>query len=63
MDCRSLRSKIEDIKKDFEHGMSDIICFTEMGLEKYDSLFNLEIDGYLLHVNSVGCGKGIATYF
>ena len=62
LNCRSLRSKIEDIRKDYELGFSDIICISETWLEQGENLVDLQLEGYALHVNSVGVGKGIATY-
>ena len=63
LNCRSLRSKIEDIRKDYELCGSDIICLSETWLGEDDEVNDLQIEGYSLHVNSVGCGKGLATYF
>ena len=62
LNCRSLRSKIEDIRKDYELCGSDIICLSETWLGEHDEVDDLQIEGYSLHVNSVGCGKGLATY-
>ena len=63
MNCRSIRSKIEDIRKDYELFMSDMICLSETWLNPGEQLNDLQLDGYSLHVNSVGPGKGLATYF
>ena len=40
-----------------------MICLSETWLEETDELLDLQIDNYALHVNSVGRGKGLATYF
>ena len=63
LNCRSLRSKINDIKKDFEFCISDMVCLSETWLNENDELMDLQIGNYSLHVNSIGCGKGLATYF
>ena len=63
LNCRSLRSKIYDIREDFELRQSDMICLSETWLNEGDELLDLQMDGYFLHVNSSGCGKGLATYF
>ena len=42
---------------------SDIICLSETWL-KYDTFKeNLMFPGYALHLNNMGEGKGIATYY
>ena len=58
-----MRSKLEDIRKDFELCQSDIICLSETWLKQGDELDDLQVEGYKLHVNSLGSGKGIATYY
>ena len=63
LNCRSLRSKIEDIRKDFELLMSDIICLSETWLNPEEQLADLQLKEYSLHVNSTGPGKGLATYY
>ena len=63
LNCRSLRSKIQDIRKDFELFRSDIICLSETWLNPGEQLTDLQLDGYSLHVNSVGSGRGLATYY
>ena len=63
LNCRSIRSKIEDIRKDFELSFSDIICLSETWIEENDDLADLQMNDYILHANSAGRGKGLATYF
>ena len=63
LNCRSLRSKIEDIRRDFELNFSVIICLSETWLQQDDNLVDLDICDFKLHVNSVGYGKGLATYY
>ena len=58
-----MRSKIEDIRKDYELCGSDIICLSETWLGEDDEVNDLQVEGYSLHVNSVWCGKGLTTYF
>ena len=43
--------------------MSDMICISETWLNPGEQLTDLQLDGYSLHVNSAGPGKGLATYF
>ena len=40
-----------------------MICLNETWLEEDKELHELHIKDYILHVNSAGCGKGLATYF
>ena len=57
LNCRSLRSKIEDIRRDFELNFSVIICLSETWLQQDDNLVDLDICDFKLHVNSVGYEK------
>ena len=43
--------------------MSDMICISETWLNSDEPLTDLQLDGYSLHVNSVGPGKGLTTYY
>ena len=54
---------MEDIRRDFELCLSDMICLSETWLDETDELIGLQMDNYLLHVNSAGRGKGLATYY
>ena len=63
LNCQSLKNKIINIREDRIVAMSDIICLSETWLLSDDSEDNLDIDGFVLHTNSTGRGKGLATYF
>ena len=63
LNCQSLRSKIRHIRDDPVLKMSDVICLSETWLTPADGCVDLHIDGYKLWSNSVGHGKGLATYF
>ena len=43
--------------------MSDMICLSETWLNPGEQLTDLQLHGYSLHVNSVGSGRGLATYY
>ena len=62
LNCRSLKKHILDIKADPMVQMADVMCFYETWLDnnRNDGMFNIE--GYNLHLNSVGPGKGLAVY-
>ena len=45
LNCRSLRSKIEDIREDFEFFMSVMICISETRLNPDEQLTDLQLDG------------------
>ena len=63
LNCHSLADKINDIREDPMMKFSDIICLSETWL-KFDTIDeNLKFPGYELHLNSMGEGKGIATFF
>ena len=42
---------------------SDVICLSETWLLSDDFEENLQMEGFVLQCNSVGRGKGLATYF
>ena len=63
LNCQSLRPKIKHIKDDPVVQKSDVICLTETWLMGEDKCVGLEIDDFVLYSNSVGHGKGTATYF
>ena len=56
--------KIKNLRyrKKYELGFSDMICISETWLEQGENLEVLQLEGYALHVYSVGVGKGIAAY-
>ena len=63
LNCQSLRDKLIDLHNDPIVAFSDIICLSETWLK--DDVVQEEFNflGYDLHLNSIGPGKGIATYF
>ena len=63
LNCQSLQGKVNHIQNDEIVTKSDVICLSETWLLSEESTANVQIDGYVLHANRVGRGKGIATYF
>ena len=63
LNCQSLVDKIEELREDQMLLISDIICLTETWLKSDSITENIMIPGFDLHLNSVGVGKGIGTYF
>ena len=63
LNCQSLRNKMMHIQDDQVLLMGDIICLSETWLESDTVVPELDLQGYELHLNSVGHGKGLATYF
>ena len=63
LNCRSLRKHHGDIVTDKDLLLCDIICLEETWLETYDQAEDLEIQGYNIHINSRGKGKGLAIYY
>ena len=63
LNCQSLRGKIEHLREDKIVTTSDVICLSETWLMSDENIDNIKIDGYVLQLNGVGRGKGVATYF
>ena len=63
LNCRSLIKHHQDILHDEPLLKGDIICLQETWLDGDNTQDDLEIPGYILHLNSNGKGKGIAIYF
>ena len=63
LNCQSLQAKIDHIKADQIVGKSDLICLSETWLLSDNHAENLQIEGFDLQTNSVGRGRGLATYF
>jgi hypothetical protein len=63
LNIASLRDKIEDIRSDPILQFSDIIIISETWLDVEVDEDNLQIEGFKLHLNSVGRGKGLAVYY
>ena len=54
---------MEELKNDPILAFSDLICLNETWMENNTVDEALKIDGFELHLNSMGIGKGIITYF
>jgi hypothetical protein len=65
LNVSSLRDKIEDIQSDPILQFSDIIILSEtwLDVEADEDHPSLQIEGFKLHLNSVGKGKGLAVYY
>ena len=63
LNCQSLRGKISHIQKDEIVTEGHVICLSETWMLSDENNENVHINGYVLQANSVGCGKGLATYF
>ena len=62
MNIRSLHKHIQDVREDALLMKSDMICLQETWLEAEDKT-DYDVNGYELHLNSQGRGKGLAIYF
>ena len=60
---RSLNQHLEDFKADPIFQFSDVICLSETWLTSDIANESLEMIGYTLQLNSVGYGRGLATYY
>ena len=58
-----MKQKLKHIRDDPTVLQSDVICFSETWLSCDQKDESLELDGFKLHTNSIGRGKGLATYF
>ena len=65
LNVHSLRDKIDDIRSDPILQFSDIIILSEtwLDIDVDEKDPSLQIEGYKLHLNSVGRGKGLAVYY
>ena len=63
LNCRSLRKHIKDLKLDTVLSHSDVLCLNETWLLSDEVDDQINMNGYKLHLNSMGNGKGLATYF
>ena len=63
LNCRSLMKHIEDLRRDKIIAFSDIICLNETWLKNNNVEECLKLIGYELHLNSMGDGKGVGTYY
>ena len=62
MNIRSLRKSYEDVVRLFEFQASDVICLQETWLMPAEDPAKYEVGGMIPWLNSVGLGKGLATY-
>ena len=63
LNCRSIKNKFENIKKDISLLKSDLIILTETWLEEYQNLDDYKLPDYNESFNIGGRGKGMASYF
>ena len=63
LNCHSLADKFEDLQLDPFLMFSDVICLQETWLKSDNVEECLQIPGFMLNLNSIGDGKGIATYY
>ena len=60
LNCGSLRPQFEHLRLDETLRLSDAICLTETWIWSDEDTARFELEGYMVHHNSVGRGKGIA---
>ena len=63
LNCAGLKPHFDDIKVDEKVLNGDIIHFSETSLTAQDLAEQFELPGYTELFNSVGNGKGLATYY
>ena len=63
LNCQSLTNKIMHLRDDLLLAKSDVICLSETWLLSDEVSEKLQINDYKLELNSVGHGRGLATYF
>ena len=63
LNCQSILGHLSDIKSDPMLEFGDVLCFSETWLSTDDCITDLQRNGYKLHLNSVGRGNGLATYY
>ena len=63
LNIRSLPKHLTDLRNDGRIMASPVIALQETRCDPNYDTKHLELPGYVLHLNSVGPGKGIATYF
>ena len=62
MNIRSLRKSYQDVVRLFEFQPSDVICLQETWLMPGEDPAKFTVGGMIPWLNSVGLGKGLATY-
>ena len=63
LNCQSLKNKFSLIFGDPVLACSDVICLSETWLKDQDDTSSLQLEGFKLHTENVGHGKGLETYF
>ena len=63
LNCQSLQGKLNFIREDKTVKKSDVICISETWLSSDEPGQDFQLQGFDLKLNSVGQGKGLATYF
>ena len=63
LNIHSLRNHFDDIKSRTGFLNANIICLQETWLFENDSNSSYQINDFNLELNSIGLGKGVATYF
>ena len=63
LNCAGLKPHFDDIKVDGKVLNGDILHFSETSLTTQEVAENYELPGYTVLFNSVGNGKGLATYY
>ena len=62
VNIRSLRKHLSELRRKFENSSIDCLCLQETWLPDYDDATLYKIKEMVPHLNSVGPGRGIATY-
>ena len=64
LNCRSMKNKFEHVKKDKSLLQSTVIVLTETWLEEeQNSIDEYDLTDYQSSLNSIGRGRGIASYY
>ena len=63
LNCRSIKNKFENIKKDHSMLQSDLMILTETWLDEEQDKSCYNIVDYTANFNNGGRGKGIASFF
>jgi exonuclease III len=63
LNARSIRPQFEHIKMDSTLEMSDAICLTETWLWNDEDKSKFQLDGFKVHHNCAGRGKGVSVYY
>ena len=63
LNCGSLRPQHEHINVDCTLTISDAICLTETWLWEDEDKLRFELEGFKVHHNCVGRGRGISVYY